>query len=134
MYEDQYAMWECYGKAYGYPSCCRLVFALRKQAPDRSKLSGTGYVPCACCERLPTTLLIQRVNLHRSKDEVTFPSASGMNFKTALEVWIKYDTLPTIDYLNYLNYLDYISVLGQTNVLTKEIKHERETIRFNCCV
>lgn len=102
MYFDRYKEWEDSGKSYGYPACCRLVFAISEKSPERSKLAGTGYVPCACCERLCSGLLINRINTQRHKSEGIFPRISA-NFTTILDMWRMHNTEPSINYRNYLS-------------------------------
>lgn len=55
------------GLHYGYPKCCIMEFALWFGQIDNShkKLWGTGYVPCAQCNRKTEQQLIDAINLNR---------------------------------------------------------------------
>lgn len=85
-----FSFWSVWGKYYGYPSCCTqemLHFYTKHDfetcgygdfivnTEGKRKLNGTGYIPCAKCNKLSRKQLIDRINKNRIADK-NFPLAA----------------------------------------------------------
>ena len=81
--------WEYVGDYLGYPKCCREAFQTEdyRTRPVR-KLDGTGYVPCAECDRKSVDDLIATINSNR-KAVAPFPEFPDEECDLVYEQYLK---------------------------------------------
>lgn len=75
------------GEYFGYPKCCiaefiEFVLSRGTIKREKRKLNGSGYVPCAKCNKLTKQQLIRNIQTNRKHNE-PFPIARSFNPKKA---------------------------------------------------
>lgn len=63
--------WDYWGHHLGYKPCCVKSFLEGKQIHE-SVFSGTGFLPCKECDKLPVSEVLSYIDIHR-KSKVPFP-------------------------------------------------------------
>lgn len=63
--------WEDNGKEFGYPKCCRDAF-LKGDQVKSTVFSGTGFLPCKCCNKKDPREVLKSIDSNR-KIDILFP-------------------------------------------------------------
>ena len=63
--------WSYWGTHLGYKPCCVEAFLEGKQVHE-SVFSGTGFLPCKECDKLPVSEVLNYIDTHRDS-ELPFP-------------------------------------------------------------
>lgn len=76
------------GMRFGYPACCIGSFIMdiahdRLATRERRKLDGTGYIPCAECNRKSEEELILTINKNRRGEKFVNNSRKSVYGKTS---------------------------------------------------
>lgn len=77
--EDSLDKWVILGRFFGYPECCINAFKnFEHIGGDSRKLDGTGYIPCATCNKKSTKFLIDVINKKRIS-RLPFPEENSLS-------------------------------------------------------
>lgn len=68
---DRNTHWENYGTLMGYPPCCIEAF-LKGEQTFNCVFSGTGFLPCGDCNKLPPEKILKYIDTHRQSATI-FP-------------------------------------------------------------